>query len=609
MIPKVPVYFVGVTASTRKHLPLALGLLHSYARSYKNGLLLKHFDFKHTLSTPLRELADLANETEVPGIWLFSNYVWSEEVNLKFSSIIKQIDPNNITIHGGPSVPKYESVLPEYLKKNSHIDIAIRGEGEEVTSEVFESLIGSNLENIAQRVSEVKGLAVRTNGDEFIRTPDRDRISDVNIIPSPYLNGIFENYNGDVYEAMLETNRGCPYGCTFCDWGSLTLQKIKTFDINRIYEEIEWIGKNKIPLVFVTDANFGIFERDLEIAQRIVDTRTKYGFPREVCIQNAKNNPDRVAHIQKIFYEAGLVIQANIAWQTTDSETLKVIKRSNIKNSQFQQLMKFYKGEKRSLVIDLMVGLPGQTIATLKTDLQKCIDEDVIGYPIDTVMLPNSPMADPEYIKQYKIEINGKGEVISTFSFSFEDLQKMRRIGHAYELFESFGLFRYILRYLQWDHGIPAIDVIEKFEEAVHNKPSTYPVVAEILSQPGIDFRTQFSKAYEEFKTFIMSTLGVSPSKELDCAFHVNYLHMPAVGRTFPAEEKLEKDFVTYIQANRENEVKTPLSTYGKGSIHFEDPNGMCEGRPAPQYAVFALEVESEISRPIPIPRVGQQAA
>ena len=29
--------------------------------------------------------------------------------------------------------------------------------------------------------------------------------------------------------ATLETNRGCPFACTFCDWGSLTYAKIRKF--------------------------------------------------------------------------------------------------------------------------------------------------------------------------------------------------------------------------------------------------------------------------------------------------------------------------------------------------------------------------------------------
>ena len=34
---------------------------------------------------------------------------------------------------------------------------------------------------------------------------------------------------------MLESNRGCPYGCTFCDWGSATLSKVRNFDLDRVY--------------------------------------------------------------------------------------------------------------------------------------------------------------------------------------------------------------------------------------------------------------------------------------------------------------------------------------------------------------------------------------
>ena len=45
-------------------------------------------------------------------------------------------------------------------------------------------------------------------------------------IPSPYLTGVFDDIIANnpeyVFNATLETNRGCPFACTFCDWGSLT---------------------------------------------------------------------------------------------------------------------------------------------------------------------------------------------------------------------------------------------------------------------------------------------------------------------------------------------------------------------------------------------------
>ena len=46
--------------------------------------------------------------------------------------------------------------------------------------------------------------------------------------------------------AILETNRGCPYGCTFCDWGSATLSRIRKFDLDRVFAELEWCAQHEV---------------------------------------------------------------------------------------------------------------------------------------------------------------------------------------------------------------------------------------------------------------------------------------------------------------------------------------------------------------------------
>jgi len=37
----------------------------------------------------------------------------------------------------------------------------------------------------------------------------------------------------------IETNRGCPHKCTFCDWGTLTYTKVRHFDLKRVEDDID----------------------------------------------------------------------------------------------------------------------------------------------------------------------------------------------------------------------------------------------------------------------------------------------------------------------------------------------------------------------------------
>ena len=52
-----------------------------------------------------------------------------------------------------------------------------------------------------------------------------------------------------------------------------------------------WLGKNKIPYVFLCNANFGILKRDVEIAEFFAEAKEKFGHLEGVSTQNAKTVP------------------------------------------------------------------------------------------------------------------------------------------------------------------------------------------------------------------------------------------------------------------------------------------------------------------------------
>src|SRR5690606_16688595 len=159
---------------------------------------------------------------------------------------------------------------------NPHVDITVRGEGEATFADLLMALRGSVGDGPPDLsvLGDVPGLCFRL-GDRVVRTADRDRIADLDTIPSPVLTGLFDGFipaesNGAV---VLETIRGCPYGCTFCDWGSATLSRIRKFDLDRVFAELEWCAEHHMLTVGIADANFGIFERDVQIAEKIAELK------------------------------------------------------------------------------------------------------------------------------------------------------------------------------------------------------------------------------------------------------------------------------------------------------------------------------------------------
>ena len=119
--------------------------------------------------------------------------------------------------------------------------------------------------------------------------------------PSPYLTGILDPFLANPnLSPIMETNRGCPYACTFCNWGNAIQANINQFSIDTIKEELSYIckhSKNSPGFFYIADANFGILKRDLEIAQVIRECMDKYNFPKQIFNCYAKNTNDAVIDI------------------------------------------------------------------------------------------------------------------------------------------------------------------------------------------------------------------------------------------------------------------------------------------------------------------------
>lgn len=598
-----PIYFV---THSDDHLPLALGMIRSFIGAFGDSRLLEHYQPLPIVIMKPAELLQIYRRFG-PGVWMFSNYMWSIRYNLEFSRAVKaELNPDNLTIHGGPSTPKYEGACQRFMDENPHVDFAIRGEGEITVAELLSAMVTTD--GGTSSFEDIAGITYRSGPDPsspLVRTGERLRALDLNQFPSPYLTGAFDSYGEGVVAAILETNRGCPYACTFCDWGSATQQKIKRFDMDRIRQEIDWIGRNRIRVLWIADANFAIFKRDVEITQYIADTKEKYGYPQEVVVNYPKNATKLIAEVVRILVEAGICGQGIISIQTTDPHTLRVIRRSNIKTSKYDELGRIFRSQNLPLSTDLMIGLPGATVESFKGDLQYYFDDDVTVKAYRTQLLPNSPMADPEYVAQNGICTDADKFLISTNSYTEQDLEEMLWIWTTFEIADCYALLRYVLRYLQWEHGIRAMDFVHRLSITARSNPSRYPTLNWFLRY---FLRERLAPGgwvlfYNEIQDFAEQEFDIQPDTGFKIALHVNELMMPDEGRQFPEAISLDYDFATYF-ADRDqttNEAHGPLTSYRPGKLYITDPFDMChlDYQAIEQYDSHQVfyELDSEVSR------------
>jgi len=607
-----PIYFVTHHVD---HLPLALGMLRAHILEHDGGALLRHYQPLPIVSLDVAGMQALFRRFG-PGVWLFSNYMWSYEHNRRLSTAVKAADPRNITIHGGPSAPKYEAACARFMQANPHVDIVVRGEGETTLVELLGALASGDREALAS-VAGITYFRDVPQRQTLVRTAERVRQTALDALPSPYLSGQFDHYGGQVVAAILETNRGCPFACTFCDWGSATASKIRSFELERVKAEIDWIGRKQIRVLWIADANFGIFRRDVEIAEHIAATKARHGYPREVVVNYPKNATEKIADIVRIFARAGICSQGIISIQTTDPATLAVIRRDNIKTRKYDELGEIFRRENLPLSTDLMIGLPGATVASFKRDLQYYFDDDVGVKAYRTQLLPNAPMSDPDYLQAHAIRTDAQQFLISTASYSEADLAEMMAIWELFDIADGHALLRYVLRFLQWEHGIAATEFLHALLIEVRAQPSRYPSTAWLLRHFLQERQVLggWPAFYAEIARFAGERFAVAHDVGFAIALEVNRLMMPEPGRRFPERHALAHDFVRYFEqhARARGSAGRRLAEYPPGTLEITDPYRMCEldYRAIEQYdnhQVF-FELASPISRRRSVPNFVEKNA
>jgi radical SAM superfamily enzyme YgiQ (UPF0313 family) len=271
----------------------------------------------------------------------FSAYVWNIRISLEVARQIKEQRPETLIVFGGPQVPDRAE---EFLRANPFIDIAVHGEGEPIFLGLLENFPSSTWEG----VPSISYL--RADGG-FVHNLRAERLKDIAVIPSPYLEKVFEplmqaNPN-EKWLILWETNRGCPFRCTFCDWGSAIAAKVSQFEMDRLIKEVDWFANNKVEFIFCCDANYGMLGRDYDITKYVVEVKSKVGYPRALSVQNTKNGTERAYKVQKLLADAGLNKGVTLSLQSVDPTTLESIKRENISTESYQELQRRFTRDRR----------------------------------------------------------------------------------------------------------------------------------------------------------------------------------------------------------------------------------------------------------------------
>ncbi|MFH0838776.1 MAG: radical SAM protein [Candidatus Omnitrophota bacterium] len=276
----------------------------------------------------------------------FSCYVWNMDRTIYIINQIKARIPKVKIICGGSEI---SSQYKKYMR-NKNIDVIVIGEGELIFVELLKNFLFNTPE-----LEKIKGIVFRKKG-KIIITPKREQITDVNVIPSPYLLGFIDPR--EYGRITIETYRGCIGKCTYCNWRRNS-HGIRYFSAERIRKEIKLAKEKKVDCE-ILDTVFNLPKNLLRLSKIIKkvnhDKSMKFAVEGRAEYIN-KGAINRLSQCN--------VTHMNIGLQSINQTALSNVNRWFNKKL-FIQGLKLLKKAKISFRLDIIIGLPGDTIDSIK---------------------------------------------------------------------------------------------------------------------------------------------------------------------------------------------------------------------------------------------------
>lgn len=476
--------------SGQNYLPYSVAVLQAYAE--RNASNRDQYRFLLPLYKRIR-ISDAVEQLECTDIAAFSVYVWNIRISLEIARRLKASRPDTLIIFGGPHVPDRSGA---FLRQNTFIDVAVHNEGERTFLQLLESFPSRDW-------SGIPGISYIDRAGNLVRNPNGPRFRDLEEVPSPFLEGKFDALMQanpqESWIGLWETNRGCPFQCTFCDWGSATAAKVSRFGMDRLKAEVDWFSSRCIEFVFCCDANFASQKRDVEIVEYIAEKKRQTGYPYAMSVQNTKNATERAYLVQKALSDAGLNKGVALSMQSLDMDTLKAIKRDNISLDTYMELQRRFTRDRVETYSDLILGLPEETYESYVHGIDQLMESgqhNRIQFN-DLSILPNTEMGDPDYQRRYGmvtieseiINIHGQRVeldddvpetqqlVIATAAMPAEDWRRARAFSWMVSLLYFDKLLQIPLIMAHETAGVRYADMISAFMQA---NAGRLPLLAEI---------------------------------------------------------------------------------------------------------------------------------
>lgn len=467
--------------------PLNVGYLAAYAsKVYGKEVDIKVFKYIDDLEQALNE--------HPPDILGLSNYPWNFSVGQEFFRMARALSPNTICVMGGPNIPLEDEGRDQFIKRNPLIDFYAYLEGEEAFAALIARAMETGVRREAMKATPIDGFIHRVSDSEVMKGIVLSRRRDLDEIPSPYLTGYLDKFFDGKLSPMLETNRGCPFSCTFCHEGNQLISKVNFFSIDRVKADLDYIAAavKRAPILssnlIFADPNFAMYERDYETVEYIAQIQQRQNWPRSIFASTGKNKKERIA---KALRKLNGSMSMWMSVQSMDPVVLKEIQRDNISTSQMMSLASVYQELGLPTFSELILGLPGDSYERHVRSLASVLDSGINVVEVYSCMLLNGTQLNTAFSRAThrigshfrilprdfaklgngRIAVEIEEVVTSTNTLSFDDYREVRKLHLMVAAVYNGGGFAPVLKLLR-QNGISIMSLLQRLVADIRSASS-----------------------------------------------------------------------------------------------------------------------------------------
>jgi radical SAM superfamily enzyme YgiQ (UPF0313 family) len=320
-----------------------------------------------------------------PDIIGFSAYLWSFQFFCAVASLVKQDDPSRLIVFGGPSARPAMFALAPFKAYERDIDLLVINEGEETFVEIV-----ALKDRSATALRDLQGVAVQEDRN-WIETPPRP-LANLDGLRSPYAMNLMQH--GGL--GVLQTYRGCPFTCSFCEWGTMESPK-RVRDVDALSGELHAIARHHVQAALLVDAGLNLNRNAFINLRRSAQESgffERHGLICEVypaAVQ--QEHLDFLASVSDAYVGIGL--------QSFDNSVLANVERNYDERKFDETFAKL--SSVANLAVEIILGLPGDSPEAFRRSFERARGLRCALRVYHCVVLPSGLMvrSPPEHELDY----------------------------------------------------------------------------------------------------------------------------------------------------------------------------------------------------------------